>query len=193
MMEQGLIQVYCGPGKGKTTAAIGLGIRALGSNLKVIMIQFLKNDNTGECRLLKTLEPGFKVFHFEKERGFTWTLTDEEKSELAQEIHMALKFLVQVHSSQEIHMALKFAKKVMDTGECDILILDEVLGVIEKGFADVKDLQSLVEEKPEFMELVITGRVLPDVLKDKVDYISYIEAVKHPMEKGVMAREGIEY
>lgn len=177
MMEQGLIQVYCGPGKGKTTAAIGLGIRALGSNLKVIMIQFLKNDNTGECRLLKTLEPGFKVFHFEKERGFTWTLTDEEKSELA----------------QEIHMALKFAKKVMDTGECDILILDEVLGVIEKGFADVKDLQSLVEEKPEFMELVVTGRVLPDVLKDKVDYISYIEAVKHPMEEGVMAREGIEY
>ena len=67
------------------------------------------------------------------------------------------------------------------------------LFLIEKGFADVKDLQSLVEEKPEFMELVITGRVLPDVLKDKVDYISYIEAVKHPMEKGVMAREGIEY
>lgn len=177
IVKQGLTQVYCGPGKGKTTAAIGLGIRALGNNLKVIMIQFLKNDNTGECKLLKTLEPGFKVFHFEKERGFTWTLTDEEKSELI----------------QEIHMALKFAKKVMDTGECDILILDEILGVIDHGFADVKELLNLIEEKPEFMELVITGRKLPEVLEDKVDYISLIEAVKHPMEKGVMARPGIEY
>lgn len=176
-MEKGFVQVYCGPGKGKTTASIGLGIRALGNNLKVIMIQFLKNDNTGECKFLKTLEPGFKVFHFEKERGFTWTLTDEEKSELA----------------QEIHMALKFAKKVMDTGECDILILDEVLGTIEQGFTNVKELESLIDEKPEFMELVMTGRVLPDVLKEKVDYVSYIEAVKHPMEQGVMARPGIEY
>ena len=81
-MEKGLVQVYCGEGKGKTTAAIGLGIRAIGSHLKVIMIQFLKNDDTGECRVLKELEPTFKVFHFEKHRGFTWTLSEEEKSEL---------------------------------------------------------------------------------------------------------------
>lgn len=176
-MKQGLIQVYCGPGKGKSTAAIGLGIRALGNNLKVIMIQFLKNDNTGECKMLKTLEPGFKVFHFEKERGFTWTLSEEEKAELA----------------QEIHMALKFAKKVMDTGECDILILDEILGVLQLGFADLNEVLQLADDKPEFMELVLTGRQLPDELKERADYVSYIDAVKHPMEKGVRARAGIEF
>nr|WP_307991359.1 cob(I)yrinic acid a,c-diamide adenosyltransferase [uncultured Niameybacter sp.] len=176
-MKQGLIQIYCGPGKGKSTAAIGLGIRALGNNLKVIMIQFLKNDNTGECKLLKTLEPGFKVFHFEKERGFTWTLTEEEKGELV----------------QEIHMALKFAKKVMDTGECDILILDEILGAIQLGFVDIQEFLQLVDEKPEFMELVLTGRQLPEELKERADYVSYIDAVKHPMEKGIRARAGIEY
>lgn len=176
-MKQGLIQVYCGPGKGKSTAAIGLGIRALGNNLKVIMIQFLKNDNTGECKLLKTLEPGFKVFHFEKERGFTWTLSEEEKLEL----------------KQEIHMALKFAKKVMDTGECDILILDEILGAIQLGFVEEQEILQLAEEKPEAMELVLTGRQLPEALKEKADYVSYIDAVKHPMEKGIRARAGIEY
>ncbi|MEF9959866.1 MAG: cob(I)yrinic acid a,c-diamide adenosyltransferase [Niameybacter sp.] len=176
-MKQGLTQIYCGPGKGKTTAVIGLGIRALGNNLKVIMIQFLKNDNTGECKLLKTLEPGFKIFHFEKERGFTWTLTEEEKGELV----------------QEIHMALKFAKKVMDTGECDILILDEILGVLQLGFADVEEITQLIDEKPEFMELVLTGRNLPDEIKERADYVSCIDAVKHPMEQGIRARAGIEF
>ena len=73
-MENGLVQVYYGKGKGKTTAAIGLGIRALGNDYKVIMIQFLKNDTTGECRMIKALEPDFKIFHFEKKRGFTWQL-----------------------------------------------------------------------------------------------------------------------
>lgn len=176
-MQQGLIQVYCGNGKGKTTAAIGLGIRALGNNFKVIMIQFLKHDNTGECRFLKQLEPNFKVFHFEKHRGFTWTLTDEEKHELA----------------QEMQMALKFGKKVMDTMECDILILDEILGAIETGLVPVEALLELIAGKPESVELVITGRKLPDEIADKVDYISRIDAVKHPMEQGIGARPGIEY
>ena len=176
-MIQGLTQVYCGTGKGKTTAAIGLGIRAIGNGMKVIMIQFLKNDDTGECKLLKQLEPNFKVFHFEKNRGFTWTLSEEEKKEL----------------KQEIDMAVKFARKVMDTGECDILILDEILAAVQHGYVSLETLTELVESRPEAMELVLTGRVLPEALKDKVDYISYIEAVKHPMEKGMEARAGIEY
>ncbi|MGL4799817.1 MAG: cob(I)yrinic acid a,c-diamide adenosyltransferase [Cellulosilyticaceae bacterium] len=176
-MKQGLTQVYCGNGKGKTTAAIGLGIRALGNNMKVIMIQFLKHGHTGECKMLKTLEPAFKVFHFEKERGFTWALNEEEKSEL----------------KQEINMAVKFAKKVMDTGECDVLILDELLAAVETEFVSLQSLEELIQAKPEAMELVLTGRVLPPSIEADVDYISYIEAVKHPMEKGIEARAGIEY
>lgn len=176
-MKKGLTQVYCGKGKGKTTAAIGLGIRAVGSNLKVIMIQFLKNNNTGECKLLTQLEPAFKVFHFEKERGFTWTLNEEEKNELR----------------QEIAMAIKFANKVMDTGECDILILDEILGAVELGYVEKETLLQLVDNKPEAMELVLTGRELPTEMIERADYISNIHPDKHPMDQGIGARAGIEY
>ncbi len=176
-MQKGLVQVYCGNGKGKTTAAVGLGIRAIGNHLKVIMIQFLKNDTSGECQILKQMEPNFKVFHFEKSRGFTWELTEEEKNELR----------------QEIAIALKFAKKVMDTMECDILILDEVLGAVQENFISEETLLELVEMKPDAMELVLTGRICPEVLKPHVDYISCIEAEKHPMDEGVGARQGIEY
>ncbi|MGL6174397.1 MAG: cob(I)yrinic acid a,c-diamide adenosyltransferase [Cellulosilyticaceae bacterium] len=176
-MEKGLVQIYCGNGKGKTTAAIGLGIRAIGSKLKVIMIQFLKNDDTGECKALKELEPQFKVFHFEKKRGFTWTLTEEEKIEL----------------KNEIKMAMKFAKKVMDTGECDILILDEVLGSIAGGFITTEELGELIDDKPEYVELILTGRDAPEEIKNRANYISQIDAIRHPMTKGIDARRGIEY
>lgn len=176
-MENGLIEVYYGTGKGKTTAAIGLGLRAIGHNYKVIMIQFLKNDTTGECQVLKDLEPYFKVFHFEKRRGFTWQLTEEEKQDLR----------------SETKNALKFASKVMDTGECDVLILDEILNSVELGFVQESDVCELMENKPDDIELVLTGRTLPACLAEKADYISRIEAIRHPMEKGIDARCGIEY
>ncbi|OON96703.1 MAG: cob(I)yrinic acid a,c-diamide adenosyltransferase [Epulopiscium sp. Nele67-Bin005] len=176
-MQSGLIQVYYGTGKGKTTASIGLAIRAIGSNLKVIMIQFLKQDNTGEVQSLKTLEPNIKVFHFEKPRGFFWTLTDAEKEEL----------------KVEVQLAMKFAKKVMDNEECDILILDEVLAVVENGLLEEEKLCEFLVNKNENMEIVLTGRVLPDRVAGLADYITEVNEIKHPMEKGISARKGIEY
>lgn len=176
-MDKGLVQIYCGNGKGKTTAAIGLGIRAIGRDLKVIMIQFLKNPDTGECKTLKALEPDFKVFHFEKPRGFTWSLTPEEREE----------------KKLEIKNAMNFARKVLDTGECDILILDEILGAIQAGFVVEDEVSNMIDNKPDTVELVLTGRVLPDALAKKANYISKIEAVKHPMTEGISAREGIEH
>lgn len=176
-MQKGLVQVYCGKGKGKTTAAIGLGIRAIGNQYKVIMIQFLKNDDTGECKVLKTLEPQFKVFHFEKKHGFTWKLSEEEKQEL----------------KTDIQTALKFARKVMDTGECDVLILDEVLAAVEQQFVTEEELCQLIDSKPEEMEMVLTGRNVPDCIQSRAHYVSKIEPVKHPMTMGIPARMGIEY
>lgn len=176
-MENGLVQVYYGKGKGKTTAAIGLGIRAIGNDYKVIMIQFLKHDTTGECKVLKNLEPEFKIFHFEKRRGFTWQLSDEEKSEL----------------KSETSNALKFASKVMDTGQCDILILDEILNSLELGFVSEEDVCTLIDSKSDDVELVLTGRTLPENIAKRADYISHIEDIKHPMERGVDARRGIEF
>ncbi|MBP3887849.1 MAG: cob(I)yrinic acid a,c-diamide adenosyltransferase [Cellulosilyticum sp.] len=176
-MENGLVQVYYGKGKGKTTAAIGLGIRALGNDYKVIMIQFLKNDTTGECRMIKALEPDFKIFHFEKKRGFTWQLNEEEKQELR----------------SETSNALKFAMKVMDTGQCDVLILDEILNSLELGFVSEEDVCALIDNKSDDVELVLTGRSLPESIAQRANYISYIEAIKHPMSSGIDARRGIEY
>ncbi|OON92712.1 MAG: cob(I)yrinic acid a,c-diamide adenosyltransferase [Epulopiscium sp. Nele67-Bin001] len=176
-MSKRLIHVYCGNGKGKSTAAIGLGIRAIGSGLNVIMIQFLKNDSTGEVKMLNTLEPKFKVFHFEKPRGFVWTLDDEEKVEL----------------KKEIQTAMKFAKKVMDTGECDVLILDEILGVLENGFIDIEEMVEFLKNKNDNVEVVLTGRNVPDIIKDIAHYVSKIDEIKHPMNEGIEARRGIEF
>ena len=176
-MEVGLIEAYCGQGKGKTTAAVGLGIRAVGNGYKVIMIQFLKGSQTGELKTLAKLEPEFKVFRFEKPRGFYFTLSDGEKEEV----------------KMEVANAFKFARKVMDTKECDILILDEIFGVVQNGILAEEELLQFIRSKPQNMELVMTGRVIPESIKENCDYVSEINPVKHPYEQGIAARKGIEF
>ena len=104
-LEKGLVQIYTGNGKGKTTAAIGLGIRAYGNGLKVIMIQFLKSGITGELNVLNNLGENFKVYRFEKEKDFTWNLNEEQKEEL----------------KKEITEGFTFAKKVVQENMCDML------------------------------------------------------------------------
>lgn len=176
-MDLGLIQVYIGNGKGKSTAAIGQGIRAVGQDMKVIMIQFLKTSSTGEIQTLKKLEPDFKVFRFEKPRGFFWTLNEEEKKEL----------------KNEVMNGINFAKKVLDTQECDMLILDEILGVIENNLITEDEICRFLDNKPEGTEVILTGRRLPKRIKEKAHYISRIEEVKHPIHSGIKARKGIEF
>ncbi|NMA83499.1 MAG: cob(I)yrinic acid a,c-diamide adenosyltransferase [Epulopiscium sp.] len=176
-LDKGFIQVYCGTGKGKTTAAIGQGIRAVGHDLKVIMIQFLKSNPTGELQTLKKLEPDFKVFRFEKPRDFFWNLDEEQKNEL----------------KNEIQNGVNFAKKILDTRECDVLILDEILAVVENGLMEEEDLLHMLTLRPDDMEMILTGRILPQKIASKAHYISNIEAVKHPLQYGLEAREGIEY
>lgn len=176
-----MIQVYYGDGKGKTTAAIGQGIRALGNHYKVIMIQFLKNENTCECKFLKHLEPDFTVFHFEKKHKFSWDLTNEEKKEIA----------------LETSNALNFAAKVIDAGQCDILILDEVLNSIALGLANEEDvcelMDSIIEDDTNAIELILTGNTVPSSIAKRADYLSNIVNIKHPIDKGIGARKGIEY
>lgn len=176
-MEKGLIQVYTGDGKGKTTAALGQGIRACGRGLKVYMIQFLKSSDTGELNAIKRLEPQFMVFRFEKERGFIWTLNEHEIAEL----------------KDEIKEAFGFAKKVVSDKQCDVLILDEIMAAIGNGLIDAESVADLLEGKPSGMEIIMTGRNVPDRIKDLADYVSEVVMVKHPFEKGIGARKGIEF
>lgn len=176
-MEKGLIQVYTGDGKGKTTAAIGQGIRALGSGNKVYMIQFLKSSDTGELKTLKLLEPHFKLFRFERKRGFVWTLNSEEMEEL----------------KKDIERAFSFALEALEKKLCDILILDEIMGVLSNSLLTVNQVTELLDGKPENIEVILTGRNVPEDILKRAHYVSEINCVKHPFQKGIEARPGIEF
>ncbi|WP_139375985.1 cob(I)yrinic acid a,c-diamide adenosyltransferase [Clostridium oryzae] len=176
-MERGYVQVYTGNGKGKTTAAFGLAIRAVGDGMKVYIVQFLKTSPTGEVEAIKKLADNIKVFRFEKKRGFFWTLNDEEKTEL----------------KKEVQKAYEFVQQVIENEKCDILILDEIMGAITNKLLTETQVLELIEKKPLTMELVLTGRNVPEAIAKKADLITEMKDIKHYMNEGVTARKGVEY
>lgn len=176
-MEKGLIQIYTGDGKGKTTAAIGQGIRALGRGYTVYMVQFLKSQDTGELKVLEKLEPSFKVFRFEKKRGFVFNLSKDELAEL----------------KNEVCTAFDFVKAVLENGECDVFILDEIMAAMSNGLVDIDDVADVLKNKPSGVEIILTGRDAPDKILELADYVSQIMCKEHPFERGIGARKGIEY
>lgn len=162
-MNKGKIQVICGEGKGKTTAAIGMGIGALTRNKTVIMIQFLKGcPERGSLDILKRLEPEMKIFRFEKSDSFFEDLPKKQQEE----------------EQMNIRNGLNFAKKVVSTGECDMLILDEVLGLLDQEIIETEELAKLLQSKVDEMEIVLTGKVFPRELEACVDNILEIDHVK---------------
>ena len=177
-MQQGLIHIYTGAGKGKTTAAIGLGIRAYGQGLKVLMVQFLKGWTTGEMKVIESLGPRFQLFQYNKENDkFTWGMTDDEMKGIKGEMRIGLNYTIEAVMS----------------GEWDLIIMDEVMVTVNCGFLTLEEVVEIVENKPLKLELVLTGRDAPLKLIELADYVSEITPRKHPMEKGIKAREGIEY
>ncbi len=174
---KGLIHIYTGDGKGKTTAAVGLGVRACGQGLKVLMIQFLKAIPTGEVNALKALEPGFTVYRCSSLKKFTFEMNAEEKAKTAAE-------------QQDM---FEYAVREAGTGNWDMIILDEAFGAVTSGMLSKESLVKVVERKPENMELVLTGRNAPAELVVMADYVSVIKAAKHPSDKGTGARKGIEF
>ena len=141
------------------------------------MIQFLKSGITGELNVLNNLGENFKVYRFEKEKDFTWNLTDEQKEEL----------------KKEITEGFDFAKKVVKEDLCDMLILDEVMASVNGGYIKEDDVVKLIENKPENMEIVLTGRNVPKAIADKSDLITEMKDIKHYFNNGVPARKGIEF
>lgn len=174
---KGLVHIYTGDGKGKTTAAIGLGIRACGRGLRVLMVQFLKGMPTGEMFSLKALEPGFLLYRGTQTTKFTWEMNREEREQAAAE-------------QQDI---FAYARGKAENGDCDLLILDEVLGAASCGLLDKECLIEFVKNKPPELELVLTGREATPELISLADYVSEIRAVRHPADKGINARKGIEF
>lgn len=161
-MKERVVQVYYGTGKGKTSAAVGQCIRAASLGQSVIIIQFLKGKDAEEFCFLSKLEPDIKLFRFEKENESYNNLTESQKRE----------------ERGNIINGFNFAKKVIDTGECDVLVLDELLGLLDFGIVTVDDIISLISLRNDYSRLVITGRNLPDELVPYFNVISKIDLEK---------------
>ena len=165
-MGKRIVQVFYGPGKGKTSAAVGQCIRAASLGQSVIIIQFLKGKDAEEFNFLERLEPDIKLFRFEKsEESYDLLLPSQQKEE-----------------KQNILNGFNFAKKVIDTGECDVLLLDEVLGLLDIGLIEVSDIIKLIELRDDYTRLVLTGRNLPEELREYVNIISKLDLEKDDMK-----------
>lgn len=157
-----VVQVYYGTGKGKTSAAVGQCIRAASSGQAVIIIQFLKGKDAEEFNFLKRLEPDIKLFRFEKEMDSYDNLLESQQKE----------------ERQNILNGFNFARKVIDTRECDVLVLDEVLGLIDLGIISIEDVINLIQLREDYCKLVMTGRNLPSELEPYVNIASRIDLEK---------------
>ena len=160
-MGTGKIYIYTGDGHGKSPAAIGRAVQAAAGGKRVVVIQFLKSKGLGESPLLRRMEPEIKIFRFEKSDENFAQLSDEKKRE----------------EIGNIRNGLNFAKKVLTTGECNLLILDEVLGLVENGILTVEELKTLLDYREE-TDVIMTGVILQDEICVLADEVSKIETVK---------------
>lgn len=156
------VHVFYGNGQGKTSAAVGQCIREASMGHQVIIIQFLKGKGPDEYNFLVKLEPDIKLFRFEKETVSYASLSLEEQKD----------------ERMNIKNGFNFAKKVVETGECDLLVLDEVLGVIDYGILTPKDLISLIQLREDHHKIIFTGNNLPEELIPFVETISEIKQIK---------------
>ena len=167
-----MLQIYCGDGKGKTTASLGLALRMAGAGMKVAFVQFMKGGDTAELSSLAFI-PGITVMRCDRDYGFFNTLSDADKAELTA-CHNAL-----------LERAF--------SGSYDAVILDELNFAYGHSLMDCKKADELILGFKSDIEVVITGRSPADVFVDAADYISEIRCIRHPYKNGVTARKGIEY
>ncbi|MGQ9543529.1 MAG: cob(I)yrinic acid a,c-diamide adenosyltransferase [Candidatus Bathyarchaeia archaeon] len=171
--RQGLIHVYTGDGKGKTTAALGMALRAAGHGMKICMVMFLKGRYLYGERYAAGYIPGFEIEaygqkHFIKSRPSMKDIAEAEE-------------------------AFKYAVSKGKSGECDILILDELTHAINLGMIRLEQVMEFIKEKPKSLELVITGRDCPPEIMEAADYVTEFVERKHPYRRGIKSRKGIEY
>lgn len=161
-MGQGLVHIYSGDGHGKSPAALGQAVLSAAAGEEVVIIQFLKGKGVNDSEFISRLEPEIKIFRFEKSDVNFDELSEEKKNE---EIF-------------NIKNGLNFAKKVLATGECDLLILDEVLGLVDNGIITPEDLKMILEVRDEETDIIMTGISLNDEICMLADEVSKIETMK---------------
>ncbi|MDH7477191.1 MAG: cob(I)yrinic acid a,c-diamide adenosyltransferase [Candidatus Bathyarchaeota archaeon] len=173
-LEKGMVQVYTGNGKGKTSAAFGLALRATGRGLKVYIIQFIKGGfDYGELYIVDKL-PNLKLKAFGRGKFVTEKPPSQEDIKLAEE-------------------ALTLAEETVKSGEYDIVILDEINVALNLKLIKTERVVELIKNKPKHVELVLTGRYAPNEIVEAADLVTEMREIKHPYNKGFQARKGIEY
>lgn len=160
-MDRGMIYIYTGDGHGKSPAALGRAVQAAVEGKHVVIIQFLKGKGLGDSDFLRRMEPEIKLFRFEKSDENFEKLAEEKKGE----------------EISNIKNGICYAKKVLSTGECDLLILDEVLGLVAKDILSVEELKALMEHRAQ-TSVILTGITLNDGICVLADEVSKIETVK---------------
>lgn len=174
--QQGLVHIYCGDGKGKTSAAVGLAVRAAGHGMKVLVVRFLKTENSGEVEVMRSI-PGITVTPCDRTFGFVFRMTEDQKKEAA------------LYYQSRFDMAAQEAVQ----GQYDLLILDEILASCNYGMVQEQSVTEFLKNRPESLEVVLTGREPSENLLELADYVSEICMRKHPYQKGIPARLGIEF
>ena len=175
-MAKGLIHVYTGEGKGKTTAAWGLAMRAAGHGKKVLILQFLKSGSKNSGEIITSRNSNIKIKKF---KGQTSPIFDHKikLSELKKSIKRAIAYSI----------------KEIKSGKHDLVIMDEFNNLLGVKYAAIEDVKKIIKAKPESLELVFTGRSAPVGLMKIADYVTEMRMIKHPFNKGLRARKGIEF
>lgn len=159
---EGRVEVYCGQGRGKTSCAIGQCVKAAGQAKQVIIVQFLKGKETEELGFFKRLEPEVQLFRFEKYDKQYQDLSEEEKKD----------------QDHFIYNGLKYAHKVIDTRQCDVVVLDEILGLLDLGLLKSEELIEMIRDIGDDQQIIMTGRQIPDELIEHIDAVYCISTIK---------------
>ncbi|MGA1980441.1 MAG: cob(I)yrinic acid a,c-diamide adenosyltransferase [Sedimentisphaerales bacterium] len=177
MLEKGLVQIYTGDGKGKTTAAFGLALRAAGQGNKVLIYQFLKRLDTGERLALQSMK-GFVI----ESLDISWDMAESFNNEKTV-----------ANAKIQISRALKKIAEYAEEKTYDLLILDEIVFCLSKGLARLEDIRNVIDKRDPVVEIVLTGRGATKELIAMADLVTEMKNIKHPFDKGIKARRGIEY
>lgn len=169
-----MLHIYCGDGKGKTTCAMGLAVRAAGHGRKVVVAQFLKGGNSGERAILQGI-PNLSCLPVPETIKFIFMMDDQEKAATCAETTASFQNAVELSKG------------------ADLLVLDELCGAISTNMVSLDAVLSFLDNRPEQLEVVITGRDPSPELQERADYITEMKKIKHPFDKGINAREGIEW
>jgi cob(I)alamin adenosyltransferase len=176
-MESGLVIVYTGKGKGKTTAALGMALRAIGHNYKICMIQFIKGSwHYGEMSSSKRLEPEFELTAVGK--GFVGILDDKTPKEVHRKI---------------AREAIQIAKEKILSEKYNVVILDEINYAVNLGLVELADVLDLIKNKPQGVTLVLTGNHVKQEVIDVADLVTEMKEIKHPFQRGIRAKKGIDF